>query len=116
MKKIYSSLPVSADLDFNNDIVKHLFYYKKIHSTGFIKIAQIIILMCFISFVVINCEKSFQSSEEFNNVPIRDKRSLSIAQLGKLAERLKKLQEDLKKERVTDNYKDPKNPRGYGRK
>uniref|UniRef100_A0A0K0F0K0 Lipoprotein n=1 Tax=Strongyloides venezuelensis TaxID=75913 RepID=A0A0K0F0K0_STRVS len=70
------------------------------YSIGFNKVAQIIILMCFISFAVINCEKYSQFSNQFKNDVIRAKRSrLSVGVTGELAERLlkEKQREELEK-------------------
>uniref|UniRef100_A0A0N5BLN5 Uncharacterized protein n=1 Tax=Strongyloides papillosus TaxID=174720 RepID=A0A0N5BLN5_STREA len=85
------------------------------YSTSFNKVAQIIILMFFISFAVINCEMNSQFSNQLKNAPIRAKRDLSINQGQRLFDELNKAREDQAKETVTKNYKDPSDPWGYGK-
>uniref|UniRef100_A0A0N5CFB4 Uncharacterized protein n=1 Tax=Strongyloides papillosus TaxID=174720 RepID=A0A0N5CFB4_STREA len=87
------------------------------YSTNFNKIAQIIILMCFISFAVINCEKNFKIFNEFKNAPIRAKRSgLSVGASEKLFDQVHKQSVDNAKEKVSDSYKPPQDPHSYGKK
>uniref|UniRef100_A0A0N5BU97 Uncharacterized protein n=1 Tax=Strongyloides papillosus TaxID=174720 RepID=A0A0N5BU97_STREA len=86
------------------------------YSTSFNKVAQIIILMFFISFGVINCEMNSQFSNQLKNAPIRAKRDLSINQNERLFDELHKARENQAKETVTKNYKDTNDPWGYGRK
>uniref|UniRef100_A0A0K0G3J0 Lipoprotein n=1 Tax=Strongyloides venezuelensis TaxID=75913 RepID=A0A0K0G3J0_STRVS len=84
------------------------------YSTDFKKVAQVIILMCLISFAVVNCEKYSQFSNHFKNVQIRAKRNLSIQAPLDLAQKLYKEREHQAKEYVTDNYKAPEDPLSYG--
>uniref|UniRef100_A0A0N5B4Z0 Uncharacterized protein n=1 Tax=Strongyloides papillosus TaxID=174720 RepID=A0A0N5B4Z0_STREA len=85
------------------------------YSTSFNKVAQVIILLCFISFAVINCETNTQFSNEFKNAPIRARRQLSIGATGQLGDRLHKEKENDLKETVTKHYKDPSDPYGFGK-
>uniref|UniRef100_A0A0N5BU96 Uncharacterized protein n=1 Tax=Strongyloides papillosus TaxID=174720 RepID=A0A0N5BU96_STREA len=87
------------------------------YSTSFNKVAQIIILICFISFAVIKCEESFQFPNELNRAPIRAKRSrLSVGFAGQYASKLYNETLEGQKEKVTQNYRDTNDPWGYGRK
>uniref|UniRef100_A0A0N5C7U4 Uncharacterized protein n=1 Tax=Strongyloides papillosus TaxID=174720 RepID=A0A0N5C7U4_STREA len=62
--------------------------------TSFNRVAQIIILMCFISFAGINCEEYFQFLNQFKNAPLRAKRSqLSLNAGADVAEKLLKYRE-----------------------
>uniref|UniRef100_A0A0N5CBW9 Uncharacterized protein n=1 Tax=Strongyloides papillosus TaxID=174720 RepID=A0A0N5CBW9_STREA len=87
------------------------------YSTSFNKVAQVIFLMCLISFTIIKCDENLQFSNQIENAPIRDKRSRSsVGQSGRLAHQLYNHTLQEAKERVTDNYRDPRDPKSYGRK
>ena len=87
------------------------------YSTNFDKVAQIIILICFISFAVVMCEENFQFPNELNRAPIRAKRSrLSVGFAGQYMSKLYNETLEGQKEKVTQNYRDPSDPYSYGKK
>uniref|UniRef100_A0A0N5BRI1 Uncharacterized protein n=1 Tax=Strongyloides papillosus TaxID=174720 RepID=A0A0N5BRI1_STREA len=70
--------------------------------TSFNRVAQIMILMCFISFAVINCEENFEFLNQFKNAPLRAKRSqLSINAGADVAEKLLRYRENEAKDSHT---------------
>uniref|UniRef100_A0A0N5B8V8 Uncharacterized protein n=1 Tax=Strongyloides papillosus TaxID=174720 RepID=A0A0N5B8V8_STREA len=87
------------------------------YSTSFNKVAQVIILMCLISFTIIKCKEILQFSNQFEDASIRAKRSRSsVGQTGRLANQLYNLSVENAKEHVTDNYRSPQDPKSYGKK
>ncbi|CEF61161.1 Hypothetical protein SRAE_0000028900 [Strongyloides ratti] len=81
---------------------------------NFIKTNKIIVLFLFLYLLFIQLGESFLSRYNLKDLNVIRKRGLPFGATMILAEQLEKLNEYNKKERVTEHYRIPSDPKSYG--